>query len=138
MYIVSHTEKRVSILQIDFKRKSFYSKNFIIKLKAIKINKLTLNNIHIKEKLRSKVFSLNTLWTLNLSFNSPSKEGLIVVVRAGRMAWSQFLLLRKVFKQNLSLVLSLEPIEKFVVVGGGQGFSLTGGDTVLWKSSIPF
>ena len=42
-----------------------------------------------------------------------------MVLRVGWMTGSQFLILREAYISILSLVLSLEPFEKFVVVGGG-------------------
>ena len=83
----------------------------------------------IKTRLRSKVFSLRQILNKpkkkkeKLCLVFPSIRDRVMFGRAGGL----FITLSKTYIPNLSTLLSLEPLEKFLVVGGGWWWGVVGG-----------
>ena len=69
-----------------------------------------------KTRLKSKVFSLVRLETLGIWLSVELVGG-----RCGKLCRGPFFSLIEAYMSNISLLMSLEPSEKFVVVGGGGG-----------------
>ena len=69
-----------------------------------------------KTRLKSKVSSLVRLETVGIGLSV-----MLVGSRCGKLCRGQFCSLIEAYISNLSILMSLEPSEKFVVVGGGGG-----------------